>query len=251
MDSPHETMIQHLQSIHQDGLEYFWHQHRYQLVQKMLPPETSTLLDFGYGTGDFLVKLGSARPALLLYGYDIHGSPALIQGTTKANVSQIHLLASWPASQLAFDVITMLDVLEHIADEQELLGQLFAQIRSGGRLILTVPAAKFLWSDWDRRLGHFRRYDQASISQVLESAGFELCSITYFFSYLTPFAVWRKFRMPANYDQQPQAEETLAEFPRLNPIAHAILKALGWCERILLSIIRLPFGTSILVVARK
>ena len=64
------------------------------------------------------------------------------------------------------EFVALLDVLEHQEDDKGFLRSLVDKMQPGSTLLLTVPALQGLWSQWDEALGHFRRYDKASLHSV-------------------------------------------------------------------------------------
>lgn len=79
----------------------------------------------------------------------------------------------------AFDCVIMSNVLEHVAADDQALLNAHGMLRKGGVLVLLVPAFQFLFSNFDRRVGHNRRYSRADISRKLSQAGFELKYVRY------------------------------------------------------------------------
>jgi SAM-dependent methyltransferase len=86
-----------------------------------------------------------------------------------------------------FDVITMLDVLEHIRDDLAALRAARRLLREPGLLLVTVPALPQLWSDHDVALHHQRRYLKRGLGVILEKAGFRVERCSYYTSLLLPF----------------------------------------------------------------
>jgi len=78
-----------------------------------------------------------------------------------------------------YDTAVLVNVLEHIEDDQQALHQLASLLAPGGRLILWVPAFNFLYSDFDRKIGHFRRYRIRDLRQKLSQAGLEANDVRY------------------------------------------------------------------------
>jgi SAM-dependent methyltransferase len=78
-----------------------------------------------------------------------------------------------------FDCAILINVLEHIEDDDRALQQLWASLNPGGRLILWVPAFQALYTEFDRRVGHFRRYRTRDLTPKLCGAGFEVAQIKY------------------------------------------------------------------------
>jgi len=236
-----DELVTHLSQASRLGTEYWWHAHRFALVLGAIPSGAKSLLDFGCGTGDFLRVAerrfaGSSRQC---FGYDpLVGRK---QGLSLPEGGEIRLLsASDLDASPGFDVITSLDVLEHIKDDLDALIEIRRCLRPGGRLIGTVPASQRLWSDWDCRLGHYRRYSRAGLTALLVKAGFRPRKVTSAFSYLYPPAYLRKWR---------RARAGEAEFPPVSPLTNSVLTLLGRIERAVLRHVNLPFGSSIFFVA--
>jgi SAM-dependent methyltransferase len=78
-----------------------------------------------------------------------------------------------------FNTVVCLNVLEHIEEDTKVLANMYKLIKSGGKLILLVPAHKGLYGRLDRELGHFRRYSKERISRKLRDSGFVIQSLRY------------------------------------------------------------------------
>ena len=79
-----------------------------------------------------------------------------------------------------FDSIVYINVLEHIQEDCNELAEAWNSLRSGGHLIVFVPALSWLYSPLDREVGHFRRYNRTGLEKKVASAGFELMLSHYF-----------------------------------------------------------------------
>jgi SAM-dependent methyltransferase len=77
------------------------------------------------------------------------------------------------------DAAVLINVLEHIPDDDAVLRQLGAALKPGGRLILWVPAYQALYSDFDRKIGHYRRYTKTALRDQLIRAGYDVPEIRY------------------------------------------------------------------------
>ena len=82
-----------------------------------------------------------------------------------------------------YDLVLMLDVLEHIEDDTAALGRLQHLLKPGGRAILTVPALQTLWSVHDVINRHYRRYDKTGLQRLIEASGFAVRTLQYFFTW--------------------------------------------------------------------
>lgn len=155
-----------------------------------------------------------------------------------------------PFSQ-PFDVIGAFDVIEHLSDDEEALRVLHSLLAPGGALLLTVPAHERLWSYFDEFSGHFRRYSPGGLRDVVERSGFQVEYLTEYMSLLLPL-IWIGRRLAAR--RRPSAAPgnlsgvDLKVIPGLNAVLEGLLTLeLPWirCGR------RLPFGASLLCVARR
>ena len=79
-----------------------------------------------------------------------------------------------------YDSVIYVNVLEHVEHEREELDAAHAALRPGGHLLVFVPALAWLFSDFDRQVGHFRRYSKDALERVVEHAGFEVMESRWF-----------------------------------------------------------------------
>ena len=79
-----------------------------------------------------------------------------------------------------FDSIAYINVLEHVEHEREELASAFAALRPGGYLLVFVPALAWLYSDFDREVGHYRRYTRPALEALVKESGFEVAESRYF-----------------------------------------------------------------------
>ncbi len=145
-----------------------------------------SILDVGCGTGatmSLLERYGEVT------GIDI--SPKALAYCQEQGRSRLCLAdgESLPFSDGSFDLVTALDLLEHLEHEDVGLREVWRVLRQGGHAVLVVPAYQFLWSDFDKFSGHYRRYTRAELKRGVEAAGFEVAKLTYFNTLLFPF-VW-------------------------------------------------------------
>jgi SAM-dependent methyltransferase len=190
------------------------------------------ILDFGCGTGSLLREL-RARGHADLAGVE----PAQSLHAIAADLG-LPLHTAWPERQ--FDVIFLLDVLEHIADDRGTLAQARAHLRPGGRLFLSVPAHPWLWSRHDEQNLHQRRYTKRELVMKLRAAGFRITRLSYWntFSFL-PLATLRLLKLEPN----------ASELDLGGPFTHAVLRRALALENLLVRRLALPFGLSLIAIA--
>jgi SAM-dependent methyltransferase len=107
--------------------------------------------------------------------HPLHGTLQDVFGKTVASPS-----GDVDVSEGTFDVAIMVNVLEHIPEDEEVLRLLFRLLKPGGTLLIFVPAIPFLYGALDARVGHVRRYTRRTLSRVVEGAGFAMKKLRYF-----------------------------------------------------------------------
>ncbi len=143
------------------------------------------------------------------------------------------------------DVVLLLDVLEHIQDDAKALERVVSLLRPGGTLVLTVPALKVLWSEFDELSGHYRRYDRRSLRAVLAAAGLETVSLRYTFAWTVLPLFLRRLFFTAD-----AAEHSHFVKAPVRPV-NALLRLLSLLDHQVTRRIPVPFGSSLTAVAVK
>jgi SAM-dependent methyltransferase len=210
---------------------------------RLAPP--LRLLDVGTGGGGIL-------PFLAKYGavVAVDPEPAAIAAASARNfdVRRGGLPSDLPFGiNDRFDVITMLDVIEHVEQDVESLINVRALLQPHGRLIVTVPAFPFLWSGHDVINEHKRRYRKTELRAKLERARFNVELISYCNTALfLPIAAVRLARRRFGSSDQTKTELGIVPEP-----ANAFLGGLFGIERHIIPMLPLPFGVSLVAVASK
>lgn len=156
-------------------------------------------------------------------------------------------LDTLPFRDQKFDIITSLDVLEHLDDDMNAMSELNRICKNDGKLVIFVPAFQFLWSGEDNVSEHRRRYTRKELACKLQTAGFSIDFLSYVNMFLFPVVtcviLFDRFFRPARLN-----ESNMRPLPfTLNRILSVIFRT----EAILLRWIRLPFGTSLAGVVSK
>jgi SAM-dependent methyltransferase len=139
------------------------------------------ILDAGCGTGRNIVEqLGPAE------GVDL--SPQAVEFCHRRGLDGVRRAAieELPYEDERFDLVLATDVIEHLEDEGPALEELRRVTSPDGRLIVTVPAYNWLWSNHDTSWHHFRRYTRRLLAQRVRAHGWEPIVQTYFYSSLLP-----------------------------------------------------------------
>ena len=154
-----------------------------------------------------------------------------------------------PFPDASFDVVTMLDVIEHIEREQEMLAEVRRVLAPSGLVLLTVPAYTWMWGRQDEISHHVRRYTRRRLLDSLSRAGFRTWRASYFNTLLLPpiAAIRIARRLLPSKEEELHSDFELNQPGRLNS---ALARLFGWEAR-LLRRLDLPFGVSVLAVAGK
>ncbi|EHQ35444.1 class I SAM-dependent methyltransferase [Methanoplanus limicola] len=155
-----------------------------------------------------------------------------------------------PVFKEEFDAYCAFDVLEHIDDDTTAIQNIYLGLKKKGKVFLTVPACKKLWSDADSGAGHKRRYSADEIREKMEKAGFKIIKISYFMTFLFPIIFASRICMNKNSTHKKAVKENIMEL-QINPILNWIFYWIFRMEVPLLRYINLPFGSSLLCIAIK
>jgi len=231
---------------------YWWHVNKREAVLSMLQTRwnerlhNASILEVGCGTGAMLQRWKALGTPI---GVDTAPEAlALCRRRGLRHLCLANAMASLPFREASFDVISLLDVLEHLEDDVQALIELCRLLKPHGWIVLSVPAYRWMASYWDEALGHKRRYSRSELRTTVETAGLivERLSYTNFFI-LPAAAVARRLKslMGKNSSSAP------SDFVIVPPIANVGLLMLVWIEYHLIQCSDLPCGLSILCLARK
>ena len=211
------------------------------LIRSHVPlPDDARILEAGCGTGGNLALL-AAHGTLDALEYDAEARALAVGRGIAERVEPGMLPDAIGFGGTSYDMIALLDVLEHVDDDVASLRALGERLIEGGRILLTVPATPWLWSDHDVLHHHKRRYTQQGLTAVAAQAGLSVQASGYFNTLLFPLAVVQRLshqllRREAALDARPA--------PWLNRGLERIFAA----EQHLLGRIRFPIGLSLYAV---
>lgn len=239
---------------------HFWFRARNRVIATVVGQIVSPLargyrvLDIGCGTGVVLQALQQTCTDGDVIGIDPFPEALAFARTRTHGELIVGDAANLPISGKV-EVIGLFDVLEHLEDDTGVLRGLHDRLVPGGALILTVPAGPELWSYFDEASHHQRRYTRSSLDRVLRDAGFAVEFVSSFMSALYPLlrvsrhaAEWTKRNTDAGNDRSDQlAIQELRIVPGVNGVLAWIL---GQESRLIEKRIGMPFGTSLIAVAR-
>lgn len=194
----------------------------------------------GCGTGGNL-KLLSTYGQVSAIELDDHGR-ALANKRKICEVKKGWLPSNIPFEK-NFDLICMLDVLEHIDNDLLALKSLRKKLNQNGRLLITVPAYQFMWSQHDVVHHHKRRYLKKQLIETLKQSGYKILYTTYFNTFLFPVIAGTRFINTVCRSR----ENTDVYMP--SKYINKLLVRIFSSEQVFIPKISLPFGVSILMLA--
>lgn len=169
------------------GGRHPWEIARARSVARVLRPmlrEDATILDVGCGDGYLGREICAGAAAGAMTGVDINLTGEGL-GELERKGRGIVYRNSLPDEGKDFDLLLLMDVLEHVEDDRSFLAELVRHhVKIGGRVLVSVPAFPELYCEHDRFLGHYRRYRLSVLEEVVEGAGLRIVFSGYLFSSL-------------------------------------------------------------------
>jgi SAM-dependent methyltransferase len=224
---------------------HWWYRARRDILadlirRKISLPKEAQILEIGCGTGHNLEMLGRFGT---VDGVEID---AAARATASRRLGRA--VGSAPLPDLpgipdrSYDLIAILDVIEHIERDRDALASIARKLRPGGRILITVPAFPWMWSAHDVVNHHFRRYTKGTLRRLVHDAGLKLDFLSYFNSLLFPLAA--AARVAGRITGKEDSDDKLPPAP-----VNALFKTLFGLERY--GIGRLPFppGVSLAAIA--
>ena len=245
-----QEMQQHTYSIMYEVEEtHWWFVGRRRIISSFveriiydLKKRQPRILDVGCGTGanlEMLSQFGEAE------GVDVSTEALAFCRTRGIESVRQGEAEQLPYEDNSFDLVTGLDVVEHLDDDLAGLKEMRRVLRPGGRALLFVPAFMFLWGVQDDISNHRRRYRLGQLNQVVRQAGFGIERGTYVnMTFFAPILLGRLLMRATGF--RPASENNLT-IGFLNGALGSILGA----EASLLRYVNFPFGVSIICAARR
>lgn len=202
----------------------------------------SQILDIGCGTGatmDRLIRYGVAC------GIDLSEIPLSFSRQRGHNRVLCASATELPFDNESFDLVTALDVIEHLDDDVKGLSEVHRVLKSGAPAVIFVPAFQSLWGPNDDQSGHKRRYRIPRLRAAIEKANLMVERISY--ANIAMFIpIWLGRKILTMLGREEQAENRI-NHPAINRFLAKIFSSeAGWLKKH-----NLPFGVSIICVVRK
>ncbi len=230
---------------------HWWFASRRAIVDRILGrlglPEDAAILEPGCGTGGNFAML--ARHGRVYAMDSNEAALAFARARGSAQVEPGRLPDRIPFGDLRFDLIVMTDVLEHLDQDGATLRALRPRLKPGGWLLLTVPAMQWLWSAHDATHHHLRRYDARALRALVSDAGYDVRYLSYYNIILFPaIAGIRMLQRAIGLGDGPGSGHHDLSMP--SPLMNAVLLKIFSSERYVVGAWPLPFGVSLIAVAR-
>jgi len=227
-----------------DG-EHWWFAARREIIARLIErqaglPTKARILEVGAGTGSNL-------SLLMRYGRVDAIEPddqarALASARSGLAIKSGLLPDGVELEDGAYDLIVLLDVLEHIPDDGGTLAALRSKLAPTGRLMVTVPAMPWLWSAHDAAHHHQRRYTAATLARVFGEAGYRVRYCSHFNTVLFPLIA--AARIAGRVTGREGGDDAIPPRP-----VNKLLQGLFGLERHAIGRIKVPFGVSLALVA--
>lgn len=201
------------------------------------------IADLGCGCGAMLSRLRGEHdvvgvdPSPLAIEFSARRGIAVLQGSFPDQI---------PLDRDSFDVVLLLDVIEHLQDDRAGVKTAGSLLRRGGVMIITVPAYQWLWSDWDELHHHYRRYNRSMLRSVLRDSQLDIRLLSYANTTLFPLAAVARGVHKLSKRKHETADMKIPPAP-----VNAAFRGLYSFERHLLGRLPMPFGLSVVAVARR
>ena len=226
---------------------YWWHTAKNKLVKDLIKrfirKKSLKILDLGCGTGGVLTALKSLGS---IYALDKTNQALTkaksrgIKNLTRHNLDNLPL----PFKKNQFDLILTLDVLEHLRNPETTIIDIKRILKPSGYLIITVPAYKYLFSYWDKMVGHKTRYSQKGVTRLVRKTGFKVKFSSYFHLIIfIPAVIVRLFKAKT-------ARKYTSDFIPVPKVLNSFLILISRIESKIIKLAPLPFGLSIILIAK-
>lgn len=238
--------------------KHFWYigRHKFLLTSLLQTAPASGLkaIDLGGGVGGWVrylldhqpqrfdeLALGDSSEVALLGAKTVLPSSVNLYQTDLMNLQ-------W---QNRWDVIFLLDVIEHCPDDKGILRQVYEALKPGGKLIVSTPALQYFWSYNDEYSQHLRRYSVADYQNLADQTNFKLIDARYFMFLLSPLYWLSRKSKPKNLSAELLEAAIHKEHRVPNGLVNWALTKIFSAESPLGHHVHFPWGTSVLGIFEK
>jgi SAM-dependent methyltransferase len=211
------------------------------LIRRRIPlPADPRILEIGCGTGHNLEMLAGFGT---VDGIEIDAAARAVASKRLGRDIMAAPLPELPGiADGTYDLVALLDVLEHIPDDRAALASIRRILKPGGRILLTVPAHPWMWSAHDVVNHHQRRYTRATLrAAIADAGGLKIEMLGWFNSLLFPVAA--AARLAGRVTGKEDSDDTLPPAP-----VNRLFEALFGLERYAIGRVPLPPGVSLAAI---
>ena len=213
------------------------------LIQRVVqPPKDAKILEIGCGTGHNLAMLGEFGRVEASELDDTARKLATDRLGRKIEAAALPDLSMFPESR--YDLVALLDVLEHVSDDSAALAAIRTRLKPGGKLLVTVPANPWMWTAHDAAHHHHRRYTKGQLAEEARKAGYAIDLLSPFNTILFPLIAG--VRAVGKLTGRESADDAMPP-KRLN----SLFQGLFGFESGLIGRVPMPFGVSLVAVLRR
>ncbi len=212
-----------------------------------------TVLDVGAGAGNMMHQLAQYGDVV---GLEYNPKPIPVAEERGFDVRQ-GSATDMPFADASFDIVALLDTVEHIADETAVLNETYRVTKPGGTMVVTVPALMWLWSNNDVINLHERRYKASELKTKLRKAGWKVPYCGYNNFIIFPLGAGM-ILIRKRTDKEPDMasphfddDAYQVEMEPASPLVNTVLEKVGLVEVGMLKHVQLPIGTSVIAIAQK
>ena len=223
---------------------HWWYRARREILARLIerqvkPPAGARILEIGCGTGHNLDMLGRFGTVDAVEMDDAARAVASQRLGRPAKMATLPELTG--VEKGSYDLVALLDVLEHVDEDRASLESIAERLKPGGRILLTVPAHPWMWSAHDVVNHHKRRYTKKGFREVIEAAGLKVELLSYFNSLLFPLAAGA--RLAGRLTGKEDSDDKLPPRP-----VNSLFEALFNLERHALGRVPFPPGVSLVAI---
>lgn len=173
---------------------HFWARWRFEAIKRLcapfIKPETK-ILEIGCGNGLVMNQFEDGL-GIVIDGCDLNKSAFQDMPAVSGKVFLYNIYDLNPELVGKYDMVVMLDVLEHIIDDLDFLQTAIKYLKKDGLIVVGVPAHQTLFSIYDKQVGHYRRYSGQKIRKLFEGADLDIIECKYWGFTLLPLTFLRK-----------------------------------------------------------
>ena len=224
--------------------DHFWMQWRHQVLLRQLKRANRpirTALDIGCGHG-VVRQLLERDLDISVDGCDLNEQALQLAKNGRGRLFVYDIFDRNPAMLEAYDLILLMDVIEHLEDDVAFLKAALAHLKPKGLMAINVPAHMIFYGKYDEVAGHKRRYDIGQIESLFRQTGVRRLSIVYWGFSLVPILFMRKIVL--RFIARDRVIRT--GFAQQNAVARLMLRTVQWMETSMP--FPMPVGTSLLAV---